>query len=80
MVISAASLFTVSSLPVAACFRRRSASYQPSFGAGNLQQRQDYVQVQPCTGATNYYAAAGFSLSGASTLRNCTCSVYCVVV
>ena len=37
-----------------------------AYGAGNLQQRADYVQTQPCTGMTtaNAYVAKGYSLPG----------------
>ena len=37
-----------------------------AYGAGNLQQRTDYVQTQPCSGMTtaNAYVAKGYSLPG----------------
>ena len=35
------------------------------YGAGRLSERSDYVQLQPCCGAADGYAAAGYSINGA---------------
>jgi len=43
---------------------------QASYGAGNLAQRSDYVQVQPCTGSSQYYLQSGYALSGMSTVAS----------
>jgi hypothetical protein len=40
---------------------------QTAYGAGNLANRADYVQLQPCTGTTAAYLASGYTLSGVSS-------------
>lgn len=37
----------------------RGGTFQASYGAGNLAQRQDYAEVKPCAGSTAFYLAPG---------------------
>ena len=39
------------------------------YGAQRLTSRSDYVEIQPCCGTTQYYAADGISITGTTTAQ-----------